>query len=90
MFGLLKREILCKAYFFATEIQNKRTVVFNTAWGVMFQTLSLVLLSQAAEDTSRYLVKLNLKVWHSNEITALNCEFEITCRQRSVNFKMSF
>ena len=37
------------------------------AWGVMFQTLSLVLLSQAAEDTSRYLIKLTLKVWHSNE-----------------------
>ena len=49
------------------------------AWGVMFQTLSLVLLSQAAEDTSRYLVKLNLKVWYSNEITALKRGFEITC-----------
>ena len=43
----------------------------NAAWGVMFQTLSLVLLSQAAEDTSRYLVKLTLKVWHSNEITLI-------------------
>ena len=41
------------------------------AWGVMFQTLSLVLLSQAAEDTSRYLVKLNLEAGHSNEITTL-------------------
>ena len=37
------------------------------AWGVMFQTLSLVLLSQAAEDTSRYLVKLTVKVWRSNQ-----------------------
>ena len=41
------------------------------AWGVMFQTLSLVLLSQAAEDTYRYPLKLTLKVLHLNEITAL-------------------
>ena len=60
------KRLTCKLQFFATEIKNQSTVIFNTAWCVMFQTLSLVLLSLLSVSNVLTLIpaQYNELYWH--------------------------